>query len=192
MKVLIVFTHPNSNSFNHALLENVSSGLKQAGHEVKVKNLYEEGFNPVLDTDDLSELHNGNIPKRIAAEQRELLWAEGLVFIYPLWWFTPPAMLKGWFDVVLSNGVAFEYSDGGARGLLKHKKALVLVTAGATKGYFDETDSLEFSYRPLTDGTLGFCGVKDVSHEMYYDIVNCSDEERSEILKQAEEFGLNF
>jgi len=192
MKVLIVFTHPNSNSFNNALLENISKGLVQSGHEIKVKNLYEEGFNPILDSDDLSDLHNGNIPERIAKEQKELLWAEGLVFIYPLWWFTPPAMLKGWFDVVLSNGVAFEYSDQGARGLLKHKKALVLITAGASKDYFKDNDSLEISYRPLTDGTLGFCGVKNVSHEIYYDIVNSSDEERADILKQAHEYGINF
>jgi len=192
MKVLIVFTHPNSSSFNHALLDNISDGLNQAGHEVKIKNLYQENFNPVLDSNDLSQLHQGEIPQRIAKEQKELLWAEGLVFIYPLWWFTPPAMLKGWFDVVLSNGVAFEYSDQGAKGLLKHKKALVLITAGASKKYFEDNDVLEISYRPLTDGTLDFCGVKDISEEIYYDIVNCSDEERSEILKQAEAFGLNF
>ena len=192
MKVLIVFTHPNTSSFNHALLDNVSAGLVQSGHEVKVKNLYAEKFNPVLDSDDLSVLHSGNIPERIAAEQKDLLWAEGLIFIYPLWWFTPPAMLKGWFDVVLSNGVAFEYSDAGAKGLLKHKKALVLITAGATKDYFDENNSIEISYRPLTDGTLGFCGVKEVSQHIYYDIVNSSDEERTEILQQAQDFGLNF
>lgn len=192
MKVLIVFTHPNTTSFNHALLDNISAGLKQSGHEVKVKNLYAENFNPVLDSDDLSQLHQGDIPERIAKEQKDLLWADGLVFIYPLWWFTPPAMLKGWFDVVLSNGVAFEYSDQGAKGLLKHKKALVLITAGASEDYFTENDSLEISYRPLTDGTLGFCGVEKVSHEIYYDIVNSTEEERAEILKQAEQFGIDF
>lgn len=192
MKVLIVFTHPNSSSFNQALLDNLSKGLVQSGHEIKVKSLYQENFNPVLDSDDLTQLHQGNIPERIAKEQKDLLWAEGLVFIYPLWWFTPPAMLKGWFDVVLSNGVAFEYSDIGPTGLLKHKKALVLITAGASEDYFNDNNSLEMSYRPLTDGTLGFCGVKEVSHQIYYDIVNCSDEERAAILKQAEYFGINF
>ena len=192
MKVLIVFTHPNLNSFNHALLEKISAGLNQSGHEVRVKDLYQENFNPVLNSDDLSQLHQGNIPAKIAAEQEQLLWAEGLVFIYPLWWFTPPAMLKGWFDVTLSNGVAFEYSSTGANGLLKHKKALVIITAGASEDYFMENDSLEISYRPITDGTLAFCGVKDVSHIIYYDIVNRSDEERAEILHKAEKLGMEF
>ena len=192
MKILIVFTHPNPNSFNHALLEKISAGLKQSGHEVRVKNLYQEKFNPVLDSEDLSQLHDDNIPKRIAAEQEQLLWADGLIFIYPLWWFTPPAMLKGWFDVVLSNGVAFEYSDKGAKGLLKHKKALVMITAGASEDWFQQNNALEISYRPITDGTLAFCGIENVSHEIYYDIVNRSDEERAEILQQAEELGVNF
>ena len=192
MKILIVFTHPNPNSFNHALLEKISAGLKQSGHEVKVKNLYQEKFNPVLDSDDLSQLHDDSIPTRIAAEQEQLLWADGLIFIYPLWWFTPPAMLKGWFDVVLSNGVAFEYSDKGAKGLLKHKKALVMITAGASEDWFQQNNALEISYRPITDGTLAFCGIENVSHEIYYDIVNRSDEERAEILQQAEELGVNF
>lgn len=192
MKVLIVFTHPNSNSFNHALLDKISAGLEQSGHEVRVKNLYQENFNPVLDTEDLSQIHSGKIPPRISAEQSQLLWAEGLVFIYPLWWFTPPAMLKGWFDVTLSNGVAFEYSNGGAEGLLKHKKALVLITAGASEDYFAENDSLEMSHRPITDGTLSFCGVNDVSHEIYYDIVNRTDEERAEILAHVKKMGLEF
>ena len=192
MKVLIVFTHPNSNSFNHALLEKMSAGLKQSGHEVRIKNLYQENFDPVLSSDDLSQLHNGSIPTRIAAEQEQLLWAEGLIFIYPLWWFTPPAMLKGWFDVVLSNGVAFKYSDKGAEGLLKHKKAIVMITAGANENWFEQNDALKISYRPITDGTLAFCGVKDVSHKIYYDIINRTDEERAEFLHQAELLGINF
>ena len=192
MKVLIVFTHPNPNSFNHALLEKTKAGLNQSGHEVRVKNLYQEKFNPVLYSDDLSQLHNDNIPTRIDAEQKQLLWADGLIFIYPLWWFTPPAMLKGWFDVVLSHGVAFEYSNNGVTGLLKHKKALVLITAGATEDWFQQNDALEISYRPITDGTLAFCGIENVSHEIYYDVVNISDEARADILKEAEKLGLEF
>lgn len=192
MKVLIVFTHPNSNSFNHALLEKVSAGLKQSGHEVRIKDLYQENFNPVLNADDLSELHKCNIPKRISAEQEQLLWADGLVFIYPLWWHSPPAMLKGWFDVILSNGVAFEYSSEGVKGLLKHKKAKVMITAGSREEYFVGNNSVEISYRPITDGTLAFCGIDNITHKIYYDIANRTDEERADILEQAKEIGVEF
>ena len=192
MKVLIVFTHPNQNSFNHALLGNITAGLEEAGHEVKVKDLYQEDFNPILSGDDLKVLHTGETPKNIAKEQEQLLWAEGLVFIYPLWWFDRPAMLKGWFDIVLTNGLAFEYSNEGVRGLLKHKKALVIITAGGSEDYFKDNDALQLIHRPVTDGTLSFCGIDDVSHQIFYDVPNLTDKERNTILDNIKTTGLVF
>jgi len=192
MKVLIVFTHPNPQSFNHALLENVAAGLKEAGHEVRIKDLYQENFDPILKADDLASLQKGVIPPKIKAEQDQLLWAEGLVFIYPLWWFDRPAMLKGWFDIVLTNGLAFEYSSEGATGLLKHQRALVIITAGGSEQYFKDNDALQLIHRPVTDGTLSFCGINDVSHEIFYDISSLNDKERGEILNKTKELGLNF
>ena len=192
MKVLIVFTHPNPQSFNHALLEHISEGLQEAGHEVRVKDLYQEQFDPILQADDLAQLQQGVIPARIKKEQDELLWAEGLVFIYPLWWFERPAMLKGWFDVVLTNGLAFEYSSEGVKGLLRHKKALVMITAGGSEQYFKDNDALALIHRTVTDGTLSFCGIKDVSHKIYFDIAGLSDAERKAILEESKKIGLKF
>lgn len=192
MNTLIVYTHPNPASFNHAILENIMAGLEEAGHEVRIKDLYKENFDPVLHAEDLANLQEGEIPERIRKEQEDLLWAEGLVFIYPLWWFDRPAMLKGWFDLVLTNGLAFEYSDKGVQGLLQHKKALVMITAGGSKQYFIDNDALQLIHRPVTDGTLSFCGINDVSHRIYYDVASVSDEERIEILKESLELGRNF
>ncbi len=192
MKVLIVFTHPNPKSFNHALLDKVSKGLKEAGHEVRIKDLYQEKFDPILQASDLHMLQQGNIPKRIKKEQDQLLWADGLIFIYPLWWFDRPAMLKGWFDVVLTNGLAFEYSNEGVKGLLKHQKALVIITAGGSEKYFKDNDALQLIHRPVTDGTLSFCGIKDVSHQIYYDIAGLNDGERQAILEAGTTMGKNF
>ena len=192
MKVLIVFTHPSAKSFNHALLDNIKNGLEQAGHDVKVKDLYKENFDPILTANDLSTLHSNEIPDRIGKEQDQLLWAEGLIFIYPLWWFDRPAMLKGWFDVVLTNGLAFEYSNEGVQGLLTHKKALVIITAGGAEQYFKDNDALQLIHRPVTDGTLSFCGIQDVSHKIYYDVTNLSDNERANILEEIQQEGLHF
>jgi len=192
MKVLVVFTHPSENSFNHALLDNVVAGLKQANHEVKIKDLYKENFDPILTGEDLAKLHANNIPAKIKKEQQQLLWADSLVFIYPLWWFDRPAMLKGWFDIVLTNGLAFEYSDKGVKGLLKHKKALVIITAGGSKQYFIDNDALQLIHRPVTDGTLSFCGIEDVSHQIYYNVANLTDAERQDILSEINNIGSKF
>lgn len=192
MKVLIVFTHPNSNSFNHALLENITAGLTESGHEVVVKDLYKENFDPILSASELDSLHKGETPKRIAKEQEQLLWADSLIFIYPLWWFDRPAILKGWFDVLLTHGVAFQYSSEGAKGLLKHKKAEVIITAGGSKKYFEDSDSLQLIHRPVTDGTLSFCGIENISHHVHFDIANLTEEERKDILVKTKQRGIDF
>lgn len=192
MRVLIVYAHPNPNSFNHAMLEACSQGLQASGHEVRVKDLYAEDFDPVLRPTELSVLQQGKIPPKIAHEQEALLWAQGLVFIYPLWWFDRPAILKGWFDHVLTNGTAFEYSQEGVKGLLPHQNALVLITAGGSEDYFRQTDAEHLIYRPVTDGTLAFCGISNVQHRIYYNVPGLTDAGRNTILAEITTLGQQF
>lgn len=192
MRILIVYAHPNPASFNHAILEYCQRGLVTAGHEVRIKDLYTEAFDPVLRASELATLQTGSIPEKIAREQEALLWAEGLVFIYPLWWYGRPAILKGWFDHVLTNGVAFAYSAGGPIGLLKHKKALVLITAGSDKSFFQANDSETLIHRPMTDGTLSFCGIKNIQYEIFYNVPTLPLAERQKILQQITTLGENF
>ncbi|MFN3785765.1 MAG: NAD(P)H-dependent oxidoreductase [Thiothrix sp.] len=192
MRVLIVYAHPNPNSFNHAMLTACHDGLLAGGHEVRIKDLYAEDFDPVLRPADLAVLQAGGIPEKIRREQTDLLWAESLVFIYPLWWFDRPAILKGWFDHVLTNGTAFEYSQQGVKGLLRHQRALVLITAGGSEDYFRQTDAEHLIYRPVTDGTLAFCGISDVRHRIYYNVPSLSDAERAAILTEITALGRDF
>ncbi len=192
MKVLIVTAHPNPESFNHAMLVSMVSGLESAGHEVKIKDLYAENFDPVLKAGDLAVLQTGEIPSRIQVEQEVLLWAEGLIFLYPLWWFDRPAILKGWFDVVFTNQVAFGFEGDSVKGLLKHKKALVVITAGGSEDYFENTDAMPLIHRPVTDGTLGFCGIDNVQHKIYFDVPGLSDNERKKILNEMVAIGQIF
>jgi len=192
MRVLIVYAHPNPASFNHAMLEHCSLGLQETGNEVRVKDLYAEDFDPVLRATDIALLQQGKMPEKIRAEQEDLLWAEGLVFIYPLWWFDRPAILKGWFDHVLTNGTAFEYSAEGVKGLLKHQRALVLITAGGSQDFFRETDAEHLIYRPVTDGTLAFCGIKDIHHRIYYNVPGLTERERADILHEIADLGRAF
>lgn len=192
MRVLIIYAHPNPNSFNHALLERCQEGLTEAGHEVRIKDLYAENFDPVLRAEHLAELQVGTIPAKIKAEQEALLWAEGLIFIYPLWWFGRPAILKGWFDHILTRGVAFDYSSEGVTGLLKHKRAVVLITAGGSKEYFQDVDAEHLIHRPMTQGTLSYCGIPQVDQFIYYNVPTMSEAERLAILDQAQELGRTF
>lgn len=192
MNVLIVYAHPNPQSFNHAIVESVAQGLQQANHQVRIKDLYAEQFDPVLQAEDLARLQAGDTPEKIQHEQQALQWADGLVFVYPLWWFGRPAILKGWFDLVLTNGFAFRFTSQGFEGLLPQKKALVLITAGGQKDYFVEQQAENLVHRPMTDGTLQFCGIKQVDCRVFYNIPSSTLAERQGILQSVENLGKDF
>jgi NAD(P)H dehydrogenase (quinone) len=108
MRVLLIYCHPRPDSFCAALRNTALVALEAAGHVVEMRDLYAEGFAPVLTTQQRERYYDEGanllgLREHAAALQR----AEALLLIYPTWWFGPPAMLKGWFDRVWVPGVAF-------------------------------------------------------------------------------------
>ncbi|HEO64897.1 MAG TPA: flavodoxin family protein [Spirochaetes bacterium] len=188
MKILIVYTHPNPASFNHAILEAVESTLKGSGHDIRVKDLYQTGFKNVLDGGDFTQIMGGTIPDDIKKEHEDILWAEGLVFIYPVWWIDRPAQLKGWIDRTMLQGFAFDYSpEGMPTGLLKHQKAMVITTTGGPEEFYDQAQMKDMIRRPMCDGTLGFCGIQDVAYKAFFAVPHVTDDVRKGMLEEAKE-----
>lgn len=137
MKALIVYAHPCTESYNHAVLETVQKALKAAGVEHRVIDLYAEQFQPTLTLQDWSQYEDTSCnTDRVAGHVESLAWCDALLFVYPTWWFGQPAMLKGWLDRVLVPGVAFTMptQDNPSFGhTLTHIKHLgVFTTCGAT------------------------------------------------------------
>lgn len=135
MKTLLVHAHPNPESYNAALFKAAREALAEAGHELRVFDLYAEGFNPVMDRDErVAYLDNpGFIEARVQPHVDALRWAEHLVFVYPTWYYGPPAMLKGWLERVWLPGVAFlPPARKGAITApgLRQVRALTVVTTG--------------------------------------------------------------
>jgi NAD(P)H dehydrogenase (quinone) len=94
-----------------------------------------------------------------------------LVFIYPIWWFGPPAILKGWIDRVFTRKFAFEFTaTGGMRGLLTQERALILNTLGGDEALYQRERWQELLVRPMTDGILGACGVRNITHRAFYEV----------------------
>ncbi|MBW2369158.1 MAG: NAD(P)H-dependent oxidoreductase, partial [Deltaproteobacteria bacterium] len=135
MKVLIVYAHPNPESFNHAVLEAFLEGLSEAGHTSDVIDLYEMNFDPCLSLDDFVKLFSGSSSDDVLSHQERVNNADAVVFIHPFWWFGIPAILKGWIDRVFSMGYAYMANEetGEMIGLLKLNKALVITTTGSPK-----------------------------------------------------------
>ena len=113
MRVLVVLAHPLEGSFAHAVHHRAMIGLRRAGHEVRELDLYRIDFNPVMSAADREAYHTpGANEAHIAEQLGHLRWAEGLIFVYPTWWYAMPAMLKGWIDRVWVPYATFELPKG--------------------------------------------------------------------------------
>lgn len=141
MRVLVVSAHPSATSFLATTRDAMLEDLVQIGHEVRHRDLYSEGFNPVFSSFERLN-HNAPIAIKTAVfpeligHIEDLQWCEALVLVYPTWWSAQPAMLKGWFDRVLTRDVAWELPEGAARirPLLLNVRRLVVVTShGSSK-----------------------------------------------------------
>lgn len=101
MRVLVVYCHPCEESFNASVRDAALESLAAAGHETRLIDLYGSGFEPVLTADQRRRYHTpGDNERGIEEHLAHLRWCEALVFVYPTWWYGPPAMLKGWLDRV--------------------------------------------------------------------------------------------
>ncbi|MFF8641279.1 NAD(P)H-dependent oxidoreductase [Streptomyces sp. NPDC015345] len=183
MKVLWIFAHPEQHSLNGSLMSDGLRTLEALGHEHRVSDLYAMGWKATVDADDFGNpprerlfvgaeqerAHaSGTLSADIVGEQEKIAWADTLVFHFPLWWFGPPAILKGWFDRVLVQGFGFgvagpdgralRYGDGGLAG----KRALIVTSVGARESGFGPRGihgHLEEVLFPLLHGTFWYTGM---------------------------------
>jgi NAD(P)H dehydrogenase (quinone) len=129
MRFLVIYAHPIEGSFQSALHRGVVDTLTAAGHEVDDCDLYSENFQPVLGAGERRAYHSAAPDTAaVASEIERLRRAEGLVFVFPTWWFGMPAILKGYIDRVWLPGVAFELKNGRTLPLLRNIRRFAVVT----------------------------------------------------------------
>ena len=141
MNVLVVSAHPSSASFNAALAATVISTISELGHVVRHRDLYAENFDPVFSA--YERLHHvGDVSEKLETlatlklHVEDLQWCESIVFVYPTWWSSQPAILKGWIDRILMNEVAWVLPEGAARIkplLTQIRRVVVVTTHGSSK-----------------------------------------------------------
>ena len=183
MKVLILYAHPNPNSFCSAIRQRVEETLSKKGIDYKVRDLYQMRFNPTLSGEELVALSQGRVLDDVKAEQELIKESDTLIFIFPMWWYSFPAILKGYIDRVFSYGFAYAEEDGQIKGLLKEKRALVLCTLGGTEeDYGDFAHCVESVFR----NTFTFCGIDVPLVKFFYAVPYVSHEERLKYLEEVE------
>ncbi len=171
MHVLAVFSHPNADSFCAALLERFIAGAEAAGHTVEVADLYREGFDPVMGLRDLQQFDGVPMPPEILAEQARVENADALCLIFPLWWWSMPAMLKGWLDRVWSAGWAYEWERDPQGSLLEPRPCTLLVSAGASSAMMTQHDYDKTIQSLWHRGILDYCGVEPAAIHLLLDSV---------------------
>lgn len=131
MKMLIIYTHPNHNSLNYEFLQRVMKGSSENPHitEVQVLDLYEEGFNPILVFNEEKRRRDMYRDVDLERYREQIRWADKIVFVYPIWWGRPPAMLMGYIDQIFAANFAFKDKGGLLpEGLLKGKSVVCIST----------------------------------------------------------------
>lgn len=204
MKTLIVYAHHEPKSFNGAMRDLAIATLKEKGHQVKVSDLYAMKFKALADKDDFIGLSNPDylqyvlelknaveknlLTKDIKEEQEKLRWADFIIFQYPLWWFSVPAILKGWFDRVLATGFAWDFGRMYDNGLLVGKRGLLSVTTGGPEAIYSPNaphgwDINQVLY-PVNHGVLYFCGIQPIPPFVAFSVFQVGGEQRKQYLEE--------
>jgi len=208
MKILYVYAHPEHSSFNAALKETAVNTLLDRLHYVEVSDLYRMKFNPVLGEDDflqrkdpetfdpqdeaLHAVDTLSFSRDIFEEMEKVGRADLLIFQFPLWFSSVPAILKGWFDRVFAAGVAFNPITGSIykRGLLSGRKAIPVVTAGDSAQAYREGGIHGDIHRHLAvinHCTLAYAGLTVLPPHIIYEADTLTGEEgRQEIHRYRE------
>jgi NAD(P)H dehydrogenase (quinone) len=185
MNVLIVYAHPEPGSLNGSLKELAVSVLERDGHEVTVSDLYALDWKARVDREDFPEadvgqrltvvresrqaFERGVQSPDVVAEQQKLLWADAVLLHFPLWWFSMPAILKGWVERVFACGFAYgvgehsdtHWGDRYGEGVFAGKRAMLVVTAGGWAEHYAErgiNGPIEDLLFPINHGILYYPG----------------------------------
>src|SRR5690554_2304190 len=190
MNVLIIVGHPRPGSFSHAIAGAYREGAQEAQVAVSVLELASMAFDPHVTTTPMSLQH---CEPDIARARQQIQWADHLVFVYPVWWGTMPALLKGFLDRVLIPGFAFEEREHPFEWdkLLKGKSAQLITTMDTPKWVY------RWIYRApgrhaMVRGTLGYCGVAPVRTLAFTPIKYATEARRRRWLDKARQKGASL
>ena len=163
MKCLIVTTHPLSNSLCKLLADGVVSKLTEMGNEVVLEDLYADGFDPVLTKAERESYYKDQYDtSEISKYTKRLEEAEGLVPLFPTWWFSFPAMLKGWFDRVWGPGIAYDHASdlGKIKPCLDELRQVLVVTTLGAPWWVDRLIMRQPVKKIVKFALLGACAKK--------------------------------
>jgi NAD(P)H dehydrogenase (quinone) len=183
-KVLVIYSHPKKHSLNHSLKEALIKGLKTFDAVVRVQDLHEEQFDPVLY--DVEANDSDEVTIRL---KENVAWANWLIFVTPMWWSHVPAMLKGYFDRIFTENFAFRYSQARIpEGLLDEKNALIIGTSD-TPPLILSLSGRSMGFKSIVKGIFKLCGIRGARFKIFGSVLNSTQKNRKRWIETAEKIG---
>jgi putative NADPH-quinone reductase/1,4-dihydroxy-2-naphthoate octaprenyltransferase len=186
MRCLLILAHPRRDSLCGALFDACAAGAIQAGVECRELILSEMSFD--CDVHTTSPEQQPLEPDLIRA-QHDIEWAEHIVFVYPTWWGTYPAMLKGFLDRVMTPGFAFRHVDSDRWDKLLSGRTADLITTMDTPPFIYRLIYRAPGRHALARATLGYCGVRTARIQAFGPVLSSCTAQRNEWLDQARDTG---
>lgn len=175
MNIMLVLDHPVSTSFCGALAAAVADGAREAGHDVDFLDLARNDFDCLFQPLDREYFLGGAVPDDVAAMHARVEAADALVFVYPIYWWTFPARLRGWIDRVLTAGWAYAMEANGNRPLLRNRPVALVASAGAGEQTIEEFGYGRAMRRLIDEGTFGYCGLTTIHSLLVTDVHESAD-----------------
>ncbi|EOZ4638253.1 NAD(P)H-dependent oxidoreductase [Enterobacter cloacae] len=183
---LIVTAHPIETSLSHTLAQRIAGKLQEQGTQVEIADLHAEGFSPAMIRADL-DLYHGDasaLPDDVLREQQRVERADMLIFVFPFYWWSVPALLKGWFDRVLTVNWAYKVGEEGRIvGNLRDVPVRLVATAGSDIAGFNKHGYSAAIQSQIVEGVFGFCGLKNVTLDILYEADSASPQQVDDFLQ---------
>lgn len=204
MNILYLYAHPQTASFN-ALMKACAIKELTRSAKIQIADLYAEHFNPVASFHDFSSANNEKqyfLAQSEAYKKHELAedinkgieginWADHLIFQFPLWWFSMPAILKGWLDRMLIKGFAYDAGKTFENGLLKDKTASLIITTQSPESAYQKDGlhgaTIDDFLLPIHH-TLHFVGIKTLSPFVTFGAFNLDEEKQKLIIENFQTY----
>lgn len=171
MHALIVVAHHNPLSLTHSLATQIAQGLVGVGHTFEIADLSAQAFDPRFSAADSAAHHKqASPPADVLAEQARIDRADALVLVYPVYWWSMPALLKGWIDRVFANGWAFNFSaDAPLEKKLNHLRVHLIALGGADGATFERRGYTQAMKTQIEHGIFDYCGAQVMTSNLLLD-----------------------
>ena len=188
MKILIIYTYPNHESLNGNILDSFQQNISSK-HTVRIFDLYQENFNPVLYFDKEHRRRDLQYSVETKSYREAITWSDHIVFIFPIWWSGMPAILKGFIDRVFAQNFSYSYSTKKItpNKLLKGKTAAIIVTHD-TPYLISKIIQKDYGQVLKTQILKNMCGIQVTKFYSLANIRKSSLKKREKFLRKVGEY----